>query len=293
MYGKVFESMYDGTLASRGPWQALVTFQQMIVLADQDGNVDMTADAISRRTSIPLEIIEAGIAALLLPDPRSRTPDEDGRRIVPLEDHRDWGWRIVNHRKYQQMRKAEERREYLRKAQAESRARRKAVNTVNNASTRSTVSTPTDTDTDADTDTGASAPVRAREPTEAARVCMALKSAGIPRVNPGHPRLLALLEAGASEAEFVGFAGKAIEAAPDDPFAYLLGIVAKERKAAKELGGAVKHGALPAGPTGKIETGEAERLRAQAEEFAKRTPEQIEAARVAKEKALAAVRRVA
>jgi len=149
MYGKVFSSMYDGTLATRGPWQALVTFQQMIVLSDRDGVVDMTSEAIARRTSIPLEIIDAGIAALMQPDPRSRTPAEEGRRIVPLEDHRDWGWQIVNHAKYQAMRSAEERREYLRIAQATRREKLKAlstpVNNVNNASTMSTVSTPTDT----------------------------------------------------------------------------------------------------------------------------------------------------
>lgn len=143
--------MYDGTLATKGPWQALVTMQQMIVLADQDGFVDMTPEAISRRTSIPLEIITEGIAALLEPDPRSRTPDEDGRRIVPIEGHRDWGWKLVNHAKYQQIRKAEERREYLRVAQAKHRAKTKnqgAVNTVNTASTKSTLSTPPDPDTD-------------------------------------------------------------------------------------------------------------------------------------------------
>lgn len=158
MYGKVFSSMYDGTLATRGPWQALVTFQQLIVLSDRDGVVDMTTEAIARRTSIPLEIIETGIAALLHPDPRSRTPAEDGRRIIPLEDHRDWGWQIVNHAKYQAMRSAEERREYLRVAQANRREKLKGlsttvnnVNNVNRASTMSTVSTPTPTDVPADT----------------------------------------------------------------------------------------------------------------------------------------------
>jgi hypothetical protein len=146
MYGKVFESMFDGTLVSRGPWQALVTFQQMIVLADRDGVVDMTADAISRRTSIPLEIIELGIDSLMRPDPKSRTPDEEGRRITLLEDHRDWGWQIVNHAKYQAIRSAEERREYLRVAQANRRARIKQesaaastlVNTVNQSQPEST-----------------------------------------------------------------------------------------------------------------------------------------------------------
>lgn len=126
MYGKVFSSMYDGTLATKGPWQALVTFQQMIVLADRDGVVDMTASAISRRTSIPLEIIETGISELMQPDPESRTPAEDGRRIVLLEGHRTWGWQIVNHAKYAALRSLEERREYMRVAQAEHRARVKA-----------------------------------------------------------------------------------------------------------------------------------------------------------------------
>lgn len=161
MYGKVFDSMYDGTLASRGPWQALVTFQQLIVLATPDGVVDMTADAISRRTSIPLEIIELGIAKLMEPDARSRTPDEEGRRIVLLDDHRDWGWQIVNHAKYRAMRSADERREYLRKAQADRRARLKAeavstgVNNVNSVSSKVNTSTHTPTDSPTDTPTPA------------------------------------------------------------------------------------------------------------------------------------------
>lgn len=126
MYGKIFSSMFDGTLATKGPWQALVTFQQMIVLADQDGVVDMTAGAISRRTSIPLEIIEIGLSELSLPDPESRSVEEEGRRIVPLAEHRKWGWQIVNYAKFAAIRSAEERREYMRKAQAEHRARKAA-----------------------------------------------------------------------------------------------------------------------------------------------------------------------
>src|SRR5262245_45157076 len=60
MFGKVFEIMYDGTL--RTNWQALVAFQQMIVLANIDGVVDMTPEAIAARTGIPLEIFTEGIA---------------------------------------------------------------------------------------------------------------------------------------------------------------------------------------------------------------------------------------
>lgn len=114
MYAKVFAQIYDGTLCTRGPWQSLVTFQQLLVLADQDGNVDMTASAISRRTTIPLEIIELGIAELLKPDPESRTPTEEGRRILPLCEGRSWGWSIVNYKHYRALKREEERREYHR-----------------------------------------------------------------------------------------------------------------------------------------------------------------------------------
>lgn len=109
MYGKIFSSMYDGSLY--GQWEAIVTFQQMIVLADAEGYVDMTPQALAARTSIPLDIIQKGIELLLSPDKYSRTPDCDGRRIELVDDSRPWGWRIVNHAKYRQMASAEEKRE--------------------------------------------------------------------------------------------------------------------------------------------------------------------------------------
>lgn len=121
LYGKLFEQMFDGTLATKGPWQALVTFQQFIILADKRGDVDMTPEAISRRTTIPLEIIQTGIKALEEPDPDSRSPDLEGRRIVRLNDGRAWGWTIVNYAHYRNIRSQEERREYMRAYQQKRR----------------------------------------------------------------------------------------------------------------------------------------------------------------------------
>lgn len=120
MFAKIFESIYDGTLADN--WQALVTFQQFLILADQQGVVDMTPAAIHRRTGIPLEIIQAGIEALEQPDPQSRTQDMDGRRIVRLDAGRGWGWFIVNHAAYRAKITAEEKREADRVRIAEKRA---------------------------------------------------------------------------------------------------------------------------------------------------------------------------
>lgn len=131
MYGKLFAQMYDGTLGTKGPWQALVTFQQLIILADRYGDVDMTAEAIARRTTIPLDVVTIGLAELAKPDPHSRTPDEEGRRIVPLSDNRGWGWHIVNHDKYRKLRSQEERREYMRLYQSNRRAGSRVNQDVN------------------------------------------------------------------------------------------------------------------------------------------------------------------
>jgi len=122
MYGKLFAQMYDGTLATKGPWQALVTFQQLVILADKTGIVDMTTEAIARRTTIPLDIIRIGITALEQPDSESRSPALGGRRITRLSDDREWGWQIVNYEHYRNMRSADERREYMRQYMRKKRA---------------------------------------------------------------------------------------------------------------------------------------------------------------------------
>ena len=143
MYGKLFAQMYDGTLGTKGPWQALVTFQQLIILADQDGVVDMTPEAIARRTTIPLDVIRTGLLALMEPDPESRSPDEEGRRLVALTETRGWGWRIVNYQKYRAIRSAEERREYHRNYWRDKRSKKgTAVHQPSTDSTRTQPSQP-------------------------------------------------------------------------------------------------------------------------------------------------------
>jgi hypothetical protein len=93
----------------------MIIFQQLIVLCDWHGIVDMTPEAISRRTNIPLEIIQYGIKALQEPDVGSRSPLMQGKRITLLEpEHRNWGWLIVNHEYYRNLQSAEDRREYMR-----------------------------------------------------------------------------------------------------------------------------------------------------------------------------------
>jgi len=151
MYGKIFHSIYDGTLAE--DWRALITFQQLIVLCDADGVVDMTPESISRRTGIPLEHIEAGITILIAPDPSSRSSESQGKRLLPLNPDRDWGWEIVNHKHYRDLRTAEDRREYMRNYMKEKRSKQKL--TKANESKQLTKLANTNTDTHSNTETNA------------------------------------------------------------------------------------------------------------------------------------------
>lgn len=76
-----------------------------------------------------------------------------------------------------------------------------------------------------------------------AAVCRALKAAGIPGVSPAHPRLLALLEAGATPEEFIDAAPKGVGKA--DGFAYVLGVVEGRRRDAAQTRNGVHHGPMP------------------------------------------------
>jgi hypothetical protein len=114
-FAKMYLQMLDGTLRTHACWEAMVTFQQFLILGYPNGIVDMNAEAISIRTGIPVDIIKAGIVALEAPDPGSRTPTCEGRRITRLDDHRDWGWRITNFVLYRDMQNEEARQLYKNK----------------------------------------------------------------------------------------------------------------------------------------------------------------------------------
>lgn len=112
MFAKVFTQIFDSSIADN--FQHRHVFMDLLVLADSDGVIDMTAGAIARRTNVPLEMVQEAITALCAPDPDSRTPGEDGRRLLPVDTARGWGWQIVNYHHYRQIRDEESRREYHR-----------------------------------------------------------------------------------------------------------------------------------------------------------------------------------
>jgi hypothetical protein len=86
-------------------------------------------------------------------------------------------------------------------------------------------------------------------PTAAGMLCRALRQAGIPDTNPGNLRLLTLLSAGATEAEFLTFVKAATDGTKSSPFAYVLGAVEGERTRAAKVSPTLHHGPMPEAET--------------------------------------------
>lgn len=132
MFAKLFASLYQGTL--RGRAHEILVFTNLIAHCDPEGYVDKHFKAISEEVGITVDEVKAAIEKLEAPDPESRSPEEDGRRIVRIDDHRVWGWRIVNYGKYRRIRDEADRREQNRIAQARFREKSAYVSKVSKVS---------------------------------------------------------------------------------------------------------------------------------------------------------------
>jgi len=101
----------------------------MLAMSDQNGEVHASIPGLARIAGIDIASTEKAIQAFLSPDPYSRTPDNEGRRVAKI----DGGWELLNHAKYRLMASKEDskassaarvKRHRDRKAEAE--AKRKA-----------------------------------------------------------------------------------------------------------------------------------------------------------------------
>jgi hypothetical protein len=124
LYAKLFTSIYQGTL--RGNSHGLLVFTNLLAHCDKDGIADIHPRAIAEEVGLAPDQVRAVLDELEAPDEESRSPEEGGRRIVRVDEHRAWGWRVVNYVKYRAIRNEEDRREQNRRAQEAWRKRRKA-----------------------------------------------------------------------------------------------------------------------------------------------------------------------
>jgi hypothetical protein len=124
-YTKLFGSILLSTVWELDS-EARIVWITMLALCDRDGIVSASVPGLARQAAVSREATERALAAFLAPDPDSRTPEHEGRRIVPV----DGGWRLLNHAKYRDMDTAERRREADAKRQAEKRERDRLRNSA-------------------------------------------------------------------------------------------------------------------------------------------------------------------
>lgn len=98
-YTPIFRSIFHGTLCGKYP--ELPVWLVLLALADRHGEIDAHPSYIATVSGLPQADIEAAIHSFCQPDDNSRSPDEDGRRLVPIPG-RGFGWTIVNHGKYRE-----------------------------------------------------------------------------------------------------------------------------------------------------------------------------------------------
>jgi len=120
MYGKTFESMYEGSMFGAGlevwgVWNYVITKTHFEV-------VELNPKLLAAVLGCTPEQVEEGIAKLCAPDPNSRSKAEDGRRLVR---EGQFQYRVVNWAHYQSIRHENDRREYNRTKMAEYRAKKR------------------------------------------------------------------------------------------------------------------------------------------------------------------------
>lgn len=131
MYCKLFASLYQGTL--RGRSNEILVFTNLLANAGKDGKVDKHFRAVAEETGLTVDEVRAAITVLESPDPESRSPEADGARLVRMDAHRAWGWRVVNYGKYRSIRSEEDRAEQNRLAQQRWRNKHKPSSAASNA----------------------------------------------------------------------------------------------------------------------------------------------------------------
>ena len=70
----------------------------LLALSDKEGVVDGSVPGMANLCRLSVKEMRAALKKLSSPDPDSRTPEFEGRRIEAIEG----GWRILNYEKYRQ-----------------------------------------------------------------------------------------------------------------------------------------------------------------------------------------------
>ncbi len=118
-WGKHFQSMYTGSMVGAGP-DVFAVWGYVLAHKDKAGTVELNPRLIATTIGMSKARAKSAVDYLCAPDPDSRNPDMDGRRLVSLGP---FLYTVVSHEKYATLRNDEERKAYERERKADYRAR--------------------------------------------------------------------------------------------------------------------------------------------------------------------------
>jgi hypothetical protein len=121
-YTKLFNSIVTSTIWTEDD-KTRIVWITMLAIADQNGEVQASIPGLARLAAVSISDAEIAISKFLGPDPYSRTPENDGRRIAKI----DGGWELLNHAKYRRMASLAEAKEANSERQRRHRERNASV----------------------------------------------------------------------------------------------------------------------------------------------------------------------
>lgn len=114
MYGKIFESLYTGSMVGAGS-PVFAVWGYVIANMKPDSEVGSQVELNPRLLAYILgddeEVVQGAIDKLCAPDPESRTKEAEGRRLIRLGQ---FAYQVVNGPKYHAIKHAEQQRESAR-----------------------------------------------------------------------------------------------------------------------------------------------------------------------------------
>ena len=100
MYGKIFESLYTGSMVGSGA-HVFAVWGYVIANTKQDGSIELNPIILATILGEQREIIDTAIETLMSPDPHSRSKIEEGRRLVK---EGEFLYRVPTYHHYQNIR---------------------------------------------------------------------------------------------------------------------------------------------------------------------------------------------
>lgn len=108
-FTKLFSEIVTSSIWSESDKTRIVWITMLALVDDAEGFVPASLPGLANAARVSMEDCAAALDVLEAPDPHSRTPDHDGRRIGKVPG----GWLILNYPKFRDRDRQEKRREYM------------------------------------------------------------------------------------------------------------------------------------------------------------------------------------